>query len=134
MAPVTATNPRLETYVSTVCSERLRGQQANTDENPVLAQLKEQEFYGAVPAQQSDSLTTRKSTRYASTRVASEQLPAYQERSNAEAYKDCGCVGETNKVRVFVNWSMGNPRYLLCVSIYTKPLQLTKSPSLQLSH
>ncbi|RJE26548.1 hypothetical protein PHISCL_01161 [Aspergillus sclerotialis] len=113
MAPTTTTNPRLETYVSNMCSERLRGPQSNMDENPILAQLKEQEFYDAVPNQQSDFLTKRRSTRYASTGVASEQLPAYQETSNAEAYKDCGCAEETNKLRIFVNWTMGNPTYLL---------------------
>lgn len=126
MAPTTATNPRLETYVSNMCSERLHGPQGNTDENPILAQLKEQEFYDAMPNRQSDSLAKRRSTRYASTGVASEQLPTYQETSNAEAYKDCGCVEETNKLRTFVNWTMGNPRYLLCVFTSLEPSRLTK--------
>lgn len=118
MAHTTGSASRLESYVYSMCSVPLRSPQNNTEENPVLAQLKGQEINDAAQPQL-DPMTVRdgrpRAHRYASGQVVDEQLPVYRKITSTETYENCGCVERPNLLQSFVQRTLGKPKYLLLV-------------------
>lgn len=116
MAHTAGTASRLESYVYGVCSVPLRSSQNNAEENPVLAQFKEQEISDGA---QAHSVAVRdgrpRTPQCIPVQVAYEQLPVYRKITRAETYENCGCVERPYQLQSLVQRTLGKPKYLLLV-------------------